>query len=116
MKRKNETLNIHPGLGYSFESFVIEELLKGLNALLITNWHCYYFRSKTGSEIDVILEGNFGILPIEIKYNTHTASSKIPALKYFIKENNIPMGLVINNSESVELIEDNIIQVPLGLI
>jgi len=32
----------------------------------------YYDRTKHGAEVDLILEGSFGVLPIEIKFGTHT--------------------------------------------
>ncbi|ETR64855.1 MAG: hypothetical protein OMM_15243, partial [Candidatus Magnetoglobus multicellularis str. Araruama] len=55
---KTETdLERYPYLGIDFEAFVIEEIIKGLQAMLLTNWHYSYFRTKNGAKIDLILEG-----------------------------------------------------------
>ena len=40
-----------PYVGLSFEAFVIDELLKGLTATLVTNWRPYYYRTRSGVEV-----------------------------------------------------------------
>lgn len=42
-----EALTHHPALGRSFESFVSEEIIKGLNAEGIVNWTPHFYRTKT---------------------------------------------------------------------
>lgn len=49
-----EKLYSHPIVGRSFESFVIEEILKGLSAVQTTNWQAYYYRTRHGVEIDLM--------------------------------------------------------------
>lgn len=52
--------------GYLFETFVISELMKmQLNKGLPSN--LYFWRSNAGDEIDVIIEENQTLLPVEIK-------------------------------------------------
>ncbi len=111
-----DKLQASPFVGADFESFVMEELIKGLQALNVTGWNYSYYRTRNGAEVDLILEGPFGILPVEIKYGLRTDKKKLISLEKFIKDNNIPFGVVINNSEKVELISEKIIQVPAGLI
>ncbi len=106
-----------PLVGTSFEAFVIEELLKGLEATFVTHWSAYYYRTRKGAEIDIILEGPFGILPIEIKSGTTTVGLKqITALIQFIEENQLKLGLVINNSARVEWITEKVVQIPVGYL
>lgn len=105
-----------PTVGLSFESFVIEELLKGLNATLITNWQAYYYRTRNGAEIDLILDGNFGTLPIEIKYGHTVPRRQLQTLQNFIEEHNLPFGMVINQSTEVMWLTDKVIQIPVGWI
>lgn len=104
----------HPAVGLSFESFVIEELIKGLQALSITNWSVHYYRTRAGSEIDLIIEGLFGLLPIEIKYGSTVTTKQLQSMSRFIEENQLPFGLVINQSTSPEWLTPNIFQLPVG--
>lgn len=113
---KREALQRFPYVGASFESFVIEEVIKGIQATDLSNWHYWYYRTKNGAEVDLILEGPFGIVPIEIKYGTTTNPRQITGLKRFINTNHLPLGLLINNSEEIELIADKIVQIPVQFI
>ena len=56
-------------MGNSWEGMVIEQILRGLDARGIP-YTPYHYRTKGGSEIDLILEGRFGTIPIEIKYTS----------------------------------------------
>lgn len=111
-----EELFEDPLVGFSFEAFVVEELIKGLQATSATNWEPYYYRTRNGAEIDLILDGFFGLLPIEIKYGTSVHLKQITALIQFVEEHNLPLGMVINQSESVEWITPKIVQIPVGWI
>ena len=109
-----ENLMTDPLVGHSFESFVIEEILKGLEATFTTNWQPYYYRTRNGAEIDLLLDGPFGLLPIEIKYGTSVRLKQLTALSEFIQEHNLPFGMVINQSASVEWLTPKIVQIPVG--
>lgn len=109
---KRDQLINYPNVGAAFEAFVSEEIIKGIQAADIVNWNHYYFRTRNGAEIDMIPEGPFGTLPIEIKFGSMIKQSQIQTLKNFIYKNNLPLGIVINNSDNVELISDRIIQLP----
>ena len=101
--------------GFSFEAFVIEEILKGLSDLRIPT-EAYYYRTYSGAEIDLVLEGNFGILPIEIKYGSTILSRQLRAMTAFIEEHRLPLGVVINQADKIEWLTKNIIQVPAGYL
>jgi len=111
-----EKLIRSPNYGQIFESFAIEETLKGMNSLAIGKWDYAYYRTKNGVEIDLILDGPFGTLPIEIKSGTSTNIQKLKSLKYFIESQKLPLGMVINNSDKIQMISENIIQVPIHFI
>ena len=111
VNNREQLLN-QPNVGAAFEAFVTEEIIKGIETLEVTNWHYNYFRTKNGAEVDLILEGPFGLLPIEIKFGTTTKQRQLQSLKKFITNENLPLGIVINNSEQVELISERIIQLP----
>ncbi len=45
-----------------------------------------------------------------------TEPKKLTSLKKFINDNNLPFGIVINNSEDVSMLTERIIQIPSGLV
>jgi predicted AAA+ superfamily ATPase len=107
-----EKLYEHPSVGASFESFVIEELIKGLQATMVTNWEGYYYRTRNGAEIDFILDGPFGTLPIEIKYGSHTPMKQLKSLTMFIQEHDLPYGLLLNQATEATWLTQKIFQLP----
>ena len=114
--RHIDQLNISPNVGTRFESFITEEIIKGLEAQMVTGWDYFFYRTRNGAEVDLILDGDFGILPIEIKYGIKIERNRLNSLRKFITNNNIPFGIVINNSDKVIMPEERIIQIPAGLI
>jgi predicted AAA+ superfamily ATPase len=69
-----EQLNIHPFRGSMFESFIISELIKSrFNIGLPGN--LYFWRDRSGSEIDIIIEKSLSLQPIEIKSGQTVNSS-----------------------------------------
>ena len=105
-----------PKSGQIFESFVTEEIIKGLHISCQGRWNYSYYRTRNGAEIDLILDGDFGLLPIEIKLSSSVQSRNLIALKQFVKEYDLPFGIVVNNAPTVELLSENIIQVPASLL
>ena len=87
-----DALYSDPILGRSFEGFVIEEILKGLQDAGISNVKPFYFRTRAGAEIDLVLEGNFGLLPIEIKSGKQISQKSLVSLKKFIEEHQLPLA------------------------
>ena len=79
---------------------------------LTKNWAYYDFRTRNGAEIDLILEGPFGVLPIEIKSGSTINKQQLQTIKNFVRLHDLPLGIVVNNSDNVELIADRIIQIP----
>ena len=95
--KKVSQLMEYPGVGSSFEAFVTEELIKGFSAAALSSPVYYYYRTKNGAEVDLIVCGDFGILPIEIKFGTQVKPGTMRWLKDFLEKNNFPLGLIINN-------------------
>ncbi len=82
---KNKTqLTTHPTRGSIFEGMVITELLKKrTNRGLQVN--LYYWRDKTGHEIDLIVDNAGKLLPIEIKSGKTINSEFLKNLVYWNK-------------------------------
>jgi uncharacterized protein len=107
-------LENHPIVGRIFETFATEEILKGLECSMATNWQYHYFRTKNGAEIDLILSGDFGIVPIEIKYGIKRNLRKLKSLNDFVQRHDIPFGILVNNGVEIEMVTEKIIQVPIN--
>lgn len=111
-----EKLIRSPRVGQNFESFVIEEIIKGVQATKATGWSYSYFRTKHGAEVDLVLSGKFGTLPFGVKFSSNTTAKQVSSLQSFMGQHEVPFGVVVNNSSEVRLITSNIIQIPVGII
>jgi predicted AAA+ superfamily ATPase len=60
-------LNLRADKGALFENFIISEIVKQ-NSYLDKDYKLYYWRTKQGSEIDLVLECKSELIGIEIKY------------------------------------------------
>jgi hypothetical protein len=78
--------------GFLFEAFVISEMVKkGMDVQTIK-----YYRTKSGEEVDIILErDNQPLLPIEVKFKKTPGTRDISPIKRFIEKNSLPEGLVV---------------------
>ena len=83
-----------------------------MHATDIPKWEYFYYRTRNGSEVDIVFEGSFGILPIEIKFGTRTTLKQLTSIRKFVSDNNLPLGIVINNSSEIKLLCDSILQIP----
>ena len=82
--RNVSQLKTHPLRGFIFESMVVTELIKKrTNAGLPIN--LYYWRDKTGHEIDVIIDNGGKLLPIEIKSGKTLNSEFFKNIEYWSK-------------------------------
>ena len=103
----------HPKVGQSWEGMVIEEILRALNAAGI-GYSAYYYRTAAGAEIDLLLEGKFGLIPIEIKHTQTVNKRSLRTLCDFVETFSCPFGVVVNNDEKIRLYQENIFGLPLA--
>ncbi len=112
---KPDDLLAHPQMGHSWEAMVIETLLRELNAQGMT-YNYYHYRTGGGAEVDLILEGEFGLIPVEIKYGQKVTMKELRSIRDFVRERNCRYGIVINNAERVELYEEKLIGIPFACL
>ena len=103
---------VHPSADSSFEAFVIEEIIRGFQCTLKAGIDFYFYRTRDKSEIDLIIEAPFGLIPIEIKLGYKINQRMLRALKNFIQDTGAPFGILVNNSDKIEFLTDSIIQIP----
>ena len=107
-----DTLLVHPVAGFSFEAFVVEEIIRGLQCLLKPGIDFYFYRTQDRSEIDLIIEAPFGLIPVEVKLG-HTVNRRmLTALENFIAETPATFGILVNNAEKIEALSNTVIQIP----
>ena len=105
----------HPSLGNFWEGFVIEEIIRGLQSIG-ASFHYYYYRTGAGAEVDLVLDGDFGVVPVEIKYTQTVQAKDLRSIRDFVSERKCRIGIVINNDEKVRLFDDKIVGVPFNMI
>lgn len=101
----------NPLSGRIWETFVIEQIVKGLTNSVVP-FKLYYYRTSNKAEIDLVLEGDFGLIPVEIKLGTVSTPRSLCALENFIKDYQLKIGLVINNAKESTWLTRNILQIP----
>ena len=94
---------------------MIETLLREINAQGIT-YNYYYYRTGGGAEIDLVLEGEFGLVPVEIKYGQKVTMKELRGIGDFVYERNCQYGFVINNAERVSLYDEKLIGLPFACL
>lgn len=107
-----DNLLLHPIAGASFEAFVIEEIIRGFQSTLLSGLDFNYYRTRDRSEIDLIIDAPFGVIPIEIKLGYKTPKRMLTALHRFIEDTGANFGILVNNAQRVEMLSDTIIQIP----
>jgi predicted AAA+ superfamily ATPase len=101
----------HPQMGHSWEGMVVEEIIRQLNFFGVS-FDYFYYRTAAGAEVDLILEGDFGLIPVEIKRTQRVTRRELRPLKDFINERDCRFGLVINNDTSARLYDEKIVGLP----
>jgi predicted AAA+ superfamily ATPase len=108
-----DQLATHPALGRSWEGMVVELLLRGFENAGV-GVQPYHYRTRGGAEIDLILEGEFGLLPVEIKRTQQSDKRSLRALAEFVVRHECHLGLVVNNDEKPRQLDERIIAIPAG--
>jgi predicted AAA+ superfamily ATPase len=79
-------VNTHPLRGALFENIIILELLKKrFNKGQRSN--LFYWRDRTGNEIDILIDQSSQVIPVEIKTATTFNSDYLKSINYWKKIN-----------------------------
>lgn len=109
--RTRDELLTHPRMGHLWEGFVIEQVLRQL-AHVGETVKAYHYRTGAGAEVDLVLEGAFGTVPVEIKYAETGDPRKWRALRDFVAEQDCPFGILIDNGIRVRRLDERIVAIP----
>lgn len=109
-----EILVSHPLYGHIFETFVVMEVVKRINA-----WHArpnlYHYRAYSGAEVDLLLEYNGKVFPLEIKIATHPTRKDVKGITSFkeaFPSENIGIAIVACNTPTPYKLADDVWAVP----
>jgi len=108
----------HPLTGALFETAVIQEVLK-LRSPLSRKCAAYHWRLHSGSEVDLILERDGVLYPIEVKHSSRPSrkdTKGFTALRANYPSLTIAPGLVIAPCESFEKLSQDDYSIPWDLI
>lgn len=87
-------LNAHPLKGHLFETMIVAELIKKrTNAGQQLN--LYYWRTKTGHEVDIIIDDAGLLTPVEIKSGKTINNDFFKNLLYWNRLNSSNKGILI---------------------
>jgi len=112
LRIQNENdMKAHPQFGQLWEIFVTEQLIRHFknNAERV---EYFYYRTHNQAEVDLVLETDSILIPIEIKAGSVTTKRQLTSLQQFVEEHDCPYGLVINNGDEVFKLSDSIYQLP----
>ena len=71
-----------------------------------------YYRTGAGAEVDLVIEGDFGRVAIEIKHTSFVDPRALRGLRDFVAEHKARLGLVITNDQSPRIFEDKLLGLP----
>lgn len=97
--------------GAFFETFVIAEILKSNYNAGILEPALYYYRDKDGKEVDLLIEQNGIVYPIEIKKTSNPGKEHIPNFAALEKIKGLTVGaggVICMYEKSVHLNDQNV--------
>lgn len=97
-----EQLKANPLYGNIFETFIISEFYKRI-LHIGKKPPLYFWRDKTGNEIDLIIEDGLTLLPIEIKLSKTFSKSYFQSMErwFSLKGNNNNRGYIIYSGDTI---------------
>lgn len=104
--------------GAFFETFVVAEILKSYYNAGVLDPAVYYYRDKDKKEIDIIIEENGTLYPIEIKKTANPAKAHIASFSVLdnLKGLNVGTGGVICLYDQCVYIDENNVTIPVHYI
>lgn len=109
------SLLAHPQAGASWEGMVVEEICRQLEQRGV-DYDAYHYRVSGGAEVDLILEGAFGLVAVEIKLGQRVRLQSLRGLRDFVRDHDCRFGLVLSNEEQPRLIDERVAGIPVRFL
>lgn len=110
-----EAVQGHPAFGALFETLVVVDCLKQLQQRSLVP-AVHHYRQHSGTEIDLVIESDGLLFPVEIKATSHAKPSGARAIEVFRdRAGRAAPGLVIYAGNEVHRLSDSCVAVPFDL-
>jgi uncharacterized protein len=106
-----DALLVHPQCGTSWQSIVTEEILRQF-ACLGKSVDAFHYRTGAGAEVDLVVEGDFGLVPFEMKFSGRIDARDLRPIRDFMREFNCPIGFVIHAGEEPRRLDHRLVGLP----
>lgn len=104
--------------GHIFETFVISEIIKSYKNAGVMQLPLSYYRDKDKNEIDLIIEKDHVLYPIEIKMSANPNKEMVKSfakLQQF-KDKKIGLGAIICQYQNSVFIKEDVVAIPVDYI
>ena len=105
-----ELINVQKGV--LFEHAVVLEIMRRCRLRPERFTKLYYWRTRSGLEVDLVIETAAGLIPVEIKAAADVALKELPGLTAFMDEYQVKQGWVITLSGRPQKLTANITALP----
>jgi predicted AAA+ superfamily ATPase len=109
-----DMLAASPLLGSVFETWAVNSVFRQAAALDFTPM-LYHWRTNGGAEVDLVIEANGKLYPVEMKCKTNLRTQDASGIRAFFEsygKMNVEPGLIIYAGDTCYRFEENIIAVP----
>ena len=114
----SEAIGSHPLKGSLFETYIAMEMLKVFHSWPLKP-NLYHFRSYSGAEVDLVVELNGRLFPIEIKAKSNPTRKDTKGFASFracFPHERIQQGLVICSIEKPQQLSEDAVAIPWWII
>jgi hypothetical protein len=94
---------------------VVEELIRQLNSRGVA-FQCSYYRTGAGAEVDLILEGDFGLVAVEAKHASTVTGHSLRVLREFAAEHQARIAVIITTDVAPRLYEERMLGLPFNFL
>ncbi len=107
-------LEVHPGVGASWEGWVLQQL-RAQAALLDASPRFYHWRTHAGAEVDLVIEYQQRLIPIEIKRGTRVSPYDLRGLRSFMEAfgQRVPVGVVLYRGRDALRASEDVVLLPM---
>ncbi len=102
-----QVLNTHPQKGAIFENMIVSEFVKYARHAALPH-RFYYWRDKTGREIDLIIEKDNTAVPVEIKVGKTVQDYFFKSIRYWLKLTGNPQGYLVYAGDQAQKRSDGL--------
>lgn len=107
-----------PTIGQLFESYVVNEILRGIHGM-DARPHLWHWRTSAGAEVDLLLERDGRFYPIEIKLASRPSRKDLRGLASFVETYpRLPLGprIIVHGGVDLFLVDEQTAAVPVDWV